>query len=112
MSDEDYARGYAEGYAAREQEMMGLEEVANYWYFRANNPGVKTADQKIIDSIIQGIEVREGRAKRFAELDAEEELMFNQARHLIKTTDLTDVQIAVRSGLFAPTVANIRAGVI
>lgn len=112
MSDEDYARGYAEGYAARDAEVEALQHVADYWYFRACNPNAKTAEEKIVESIIDGMEVRENRRKKYAELDAVEEQKFSQARELIATTDMTDVQIAMQVGLFAPTVANIRTGAI
>lgn len=108
----DYDEGFAAGVASRDAEFEALQHVADYWYFRACNPKAKTADQKIIESIIDGMEVREERRKKRAELDAVEEQMFNHARQLIGETDMTDVQIAVKVGLFAPTVANIRAGVL
>ena len=111
----DYDRGYADGYAARsvesKAEFEALHVVADYWYFRANNPGVKTADQIVVESIIDGMEVRERRARMRAEMDAADAAKFAEARALI-AGGLDDVDIAVKVGLFAPTVANIRAGVL
>jgi hypothetical protein len=104
----DYDAGFEAGRASRDAEFEALEAVADYWYFRACNPGVKTADQKIIDSIIAGKEAVERRQAKYKELDALEEAWFNHARQLISDTDLTDIQIAVKVGLFAPTVAHIR----
>jgi hypothetical protein len=108
----DYERGYAEGYAVREAEFEALSLLADHWYFRACNPTAKTADQKMIESIIEGMDVREERRKKREELDAAEARLFDQARELIANTDLSDVQIAVQVGLFAPVVANLRAGVL
>ena len=105
----DYERGYAEGYAARQAEVDGLERVADYWYFRALNPSAKTPEQKIVESIIDGIEVNEDRRKRFAELDAEEQRKFDEARTLI-AEGMEDIDVAKKVGLFVPIVANIRAG--
>jgi hypothetical protein len=103
-----YDAGFADGKASRDAEVEALNHVADYWYFRACNPGAKTADEQIIDSIIDGMEVRERWEKKRKELDAVEEQMFNQARELIMTTGMTDIQIAVKVGLFAPTVGVIR----
>ncbi len=108
----DYDAGFEAGKASRDAEVDALQHVADYWYFRACNPGVKTADEKIIDSIIAAKESLEQRRLKYIELDAVEEMAFAGARALIRETDLTDVQIAMKVGLFAPTVANIRAGVL
>jgi hypothetical protein len=105
----DYDAGFEAGKASRDAEFEALHHVADYWYFRALNPNAKTADQKIVESIIDGMEVREYRAKKRAELDAMEDQMLQSARGMVMTTDMTDIQIAMKVGLFAPTVANIRA---
>lgn len=107
----DYERGYAEGYAAREAEFEGLQRVADYWYFRALNPSAKPPEQKMIDSIIDGMEANEARAKRYAELDAEEQERFQQARALI-AEGYSNIAVAVKVGLFLPIVENLRAGVL
>lgn len=108
----EYDAGFAAGRASRDEEFEGLQRVADYWYFRACNPGARTMDQKLIETIIDGMEANEERKRKWSELDEIELMTFNQARDLIKTTDLTDLQIAVKVGLFAPTVANLRAGVL
>src|SRR5688500_12901078 len=95
----EYERGYAEGYAAREAEFEGLERVADHWYFRALNPNAKTPDQKMIESIIDGMEANEERRKRFAELDAEEQRRFDEARTLI-AEGMEDIDVAKKVGLF------------
>jgi hypothetical protein len=107
----DYDRGYAAGRESRDAEFEALEAVADYWYFRANNPGVKTTEQKVIDSIIAGMEVREARMKRHAELDAIEQERFTEARELI-AQGMDDVAVATTVGLFLPIVQNLRAGVL
>lgn len=107
----DYERGYAEGYAARESEFRGLERVADYWYARALNPSLKTPEQKVVESIIDGMEVNEERRKRFAELDAEEQQRFDDARALI-AEGMSNIDVAKKVGLFVPTVENIRAGTL
>lgn len=107
----DYERGYADGYAAREVEFDGLQRVADYWYLRALNPDAKTTDQKLVEDIIDGIEVNEYRARMRAELDAADAARFEEARVLI-ASGLPDMAIAVKVGLFLPIVQNIRAGVL
>jgi len=107
----EYERGYAEGYAAREAEFAGLERQLDYWYFRAMNPGVKTADEKVVDSIIEGMEVNERRAKQWAALDAVEQELFAEARGLI-AEGMDDMEVAAKVGLFIGVVQNLRAGVL
>lgn len=106
----DYERGYAEGYAVREAEFEGLERVADYWYFRALNPTAKSPEQKMVDSIIEGMEVNAERAKRFAELDAEEQAKFEEARSLLPS--MTDIEVAKKVGLLVTVVANLRSGAL
>lgn len=106
-----YEQGYADGYAAREAEFEGLQRQLDYWYFRACNPGVKTADQKMIESIIQGMEVNEERRKKFAALDAAEAEMFEEARALL-AQGKSDIEVATEVGLFLPIVENLRTGVL
>lgn len=108
----EYDAGFEAGRASRDAEFEGLQRLADYWYFRACNPNAKTMDQRIIETIIDGMEVNEERKRKWHELDDIEQMSFNKARDLIRTTDQTDVQIAIACGLFAPTVANIRAGVL
>ena len=103
-----YDAGFAAGRASRDEEFEGLQRVADYWYFRALNPHAKTMDQKLIETIIDGMEANEERKRKWHELDDIELLTMNNARDLIRTTDMTDIQIAVKVGLFAPTVANLR----
>ena len=107
----EYQRGYAAGYAAREAEFEGLQRVADYWYFRALNPNAKTSDQKMVESIIDGMEVNERWTRLRAELDAEEQARFQQARDLIAEGH-SNVDVAVKVGLFLPIVENLRAGVL
>lgn len=107
----EYERGYAEGYAAREAEFEGLQRVADYWYFRACNPGSKTTAEKVVNSIIVGMEVNEEWRRKRDELDAVEQAMFAEARGLI-AEGLDDMTIATKVGLFAPIVENIRSGVL
>jgi hypothetical protein len=107
----EYERGYAEGYAARESEFEGLQRVADYWYFRACNPGAKSADEKAVDSIIAGMEANEEWRRKREALDAAEHALFDEARGLI-AEGLDDVTIATKVGLFVPIVENIRAGVL
>lgn len=107
----EYERGYAEGYAAREAEFEGLQRQADYWYFRAMNPGVKTADEQVVDSIIEGMEVNERRAKQWAALDAVEQELFAEARGLI-AEGMDDMEVAAKVGLFIGVVQNLRAGVL
>lgn len=108
---DEYNRGYADGYAAREIEFEGLQRQVDYWYLRALNPDVKTPEQKMVESIMDGIEVNEYRARRRAELDAADEERFAEARALIAAGE-EDVAIAVKVGLFLPVVQNIRAGAL
>lgn len=107
----EYDRGYADGYAAREAEFEGLQRQLDYWYFRACNPGAKTADQKMVESIIQGMEVNEERRKKWAALDAAEAEMFEEARALL-AQGKSDIEVATEVGLFLPIVENLRAGVL
>jgi hypothetical protein len=107
----EYDQGYADGIASRDPEVEALQRIADYWYFRANNPGIKTAEQKIVESIIDGIEVNERRRKVREELDAVEAALFDDARGLI-AEGLDDATVARKVGLFLPIVANIRAGVL
>jgi hypothetical protein len=111
VSDDDYDAGFAAGQASRNPEIDALQRIADYWYFRANNPGVKTVEQTVVDSIIDGMEVNERRRKVREELDAVEAALFDEARALI-AEGLDDVTVAVKVGLFVPIVANIRAGVL
>jgi hypothetical protein len=108
----DYDRGFAAGQASRNAEFAALHRVADYWYYRACNPGAPSPEQKVVDSIIAGMEINEERKRKREELDAAEAALFNEARRLLSETDLDDVQIAVKVGLFAPIVTNIRAGVL
>lgn len=105
----EYERGYADGYAAREAEFEGLQRVADYWYFRALNPNAKSPERKMIDSIIDGMEANEERARRWAELDAAEQEAFQRARDLIAEGH-SNVDVAMKVGLFLPIVENLRAG--
>lgn len=107
----EYERGFAAGYASRDTEYEALEQVADYWYFRANNPGVKTHEQKVVESIIDGMEVRAERERIRVELDAVESRMFEEARALI-ADGLSDIDVAKKVGLFVPIVKNLRAGVL
>ena len=106
-----YDTGFAAGRASRDEEFEGLQRIADYWYFRAVNPGVPSPEQKIVDSIIDGIEVNERREKVRAELDAVEAALFEEARVLM-ADGMDDIDIAKKVGLFLPVVANIRAGVL
>jgi len=110
MSD-DYLAGYEAGRASRDAEFEGLQRVADYWYFKALNPGVKTYDEKMVDSIIAGMEANEQRRKQFEELDAREKELFQRARELIDD-GMDDVDVAKQVGLFLPIVQNLRAGVL
>ena len=108
----DYDRGYADGMAAAQAKIDGLERVADYWYFKANNPGVLTPGERVVASIADGMDAEEERRKRYARLDLIEAKKFSTARRLIADGMTSDVEVAKRSGLFAPTVANIRGGVL
>lgn len=107
----DYQRGYADGYAAREVEFEGLERVADYWYARALNPNLPSPEQKMVNSIIAGMEANEERARRYAALDAVEKELFDEARALI-AEGMSDIDVAKKVGLFVPIVENLRAGVL
>lgn len=107
----EYDAGFADGRASREAEFEGLQRVADYWYLRALNPGVKSPEEKIVDSIIDGMEVNERWEKTRADLDAVEAAMFDEARALI-AEGYDDLDIAKKVGLFLPIVANIREGVL
>ena len=85
--------------------------VADAWYFRANNPRKDWPEHKMVNSIIEGMEVNEERARTYAALDAVEQELFADARSLI-AEGFTDLQVATRVGLFLPIVANLRAGVL
>jgi hypothetical protein len=106
-----YQSGFEAGRASRDEEFEALERVADYWYFRANNPGLKTTEQKIIDSIISGMEANEERRKKYAELDEAERVLFQRARDLIEI-GVSDVDVAREVGLFLPIVENLRTGVL
>lgn len=99
------------GRASRDEEVEALQRIADYWYARANNPGMKSPEQKIVDSIIDGMEVNERRRKIREELDAAEKELFQQARDLI-AEGMDDVTVATTVGLFLPIVENLRAGVL
>jgi hypothetical protein len=105
----EYDSGYAAGRASRDDEVDALQRLADFWYFRANNPRSEWPEVKMVNSIIDGQEANEERRKRWAELDAEEQRRFDEARALI-AEGMDDVDVAVKVGLFVPTVANIRAG--
>jgi hypothetical protein len=107
----EYDRGYAAGLAARDHEVEGLRRVADYWYARACNPNAKTFEQKVIDSLITGMQENEERDRKRAELDAIDAAKFERARVLIGE-GLDDVTIAMQVELFVPTVENIRAGAL
>jgi hypothetical protein len=107
----DYDAGFEAGKASRDAEFDALHRVADYWYFRACNPGVKTAEQKVVDSIIAGMEVNERWEKKRQQLDEAEQVLFDQARALI-AEGMDDIDVASKVGLFLPVVANIRAGVL
>lgn len=107
----EYDRGFAAGKASRDAEVDALNRVADYWYFRANNPGVKTMEQQIVDSIITGMEVNEARRKRREELDAAEQELFDQARALL-AEGYSNIAVAAKVGLFLPIVENLRAGAL
>lgn len=106
-----YEHGYEAGRASRDHEVEALERAADYWYFRANNPRSEWPEVKMVNSIIDGMEANEERAKRFAELDAEEQQKFDAARALI-AEGLADIDVAKKVGLFVPIVENIRAGTL
>lgn len=107
----EYDRGFADGAASRDVEFEALHRVADYWYFRACNPGVKTPDEKVVESIIDGIEVNERWRKKREDLDAAEEVLFEEARVLI-AEGMDDIDVAKKVGLFLPIVQNLRAGVL
>ena len=107
----EYDAGFTAGQASRDEEVNALNRIADYWYFRAMNPGAKTPEEKIVDSIIDGMEVNERREKIRAELDAVEAAMFDEARTLI-AEGYQDIDIAAKVGLFLPVVVNLRAGVL
>jgi hypothetical protein len=106
-----YDAGFAAGRASRDEEFEGLQRVADYWYRRALHPSEPSPEQKIVDSIIDGMEVNERRERVRAELDAVEAALFEEARVLM-ADGMDDIDIAKKVGLFLPVVANIRAGVL
>lgn len=106
-----YDRGFDDGVASRDAEVDALMRVADYWYFRAQNPGVKTADQRVVESIIDGMEINEERARRYAALDAAEQEMFARARARLNQ-GATAIEVATEVGLHLPIVNNIQAGVL
>lgn len=107
----DYERGFEAGQASMRAEVDAVQRIADYWYFRANNPRAKWPESVMVNSIIEGMEVNEERQRRFAELDAEEQRKFDDARSLI-AEGLGDIDIAKKVGLFVPIVENIRAGTL
>lgn len=107
----EYERGFADGVASREAEVEALKRVADDWYFRANNPRSAWPEVKVVQSIIDGMEVNEERAKKYAELDRIEQEKFAEARDLIEQ-GMEDVAVATTVGLFLPIVKNLRAGVL
>jgi hypothetical protein len=107
----EYDRGYADGRASRDEEFEGLQRQCDYWYFRALNPAAPSPEAKMVNSIIDGMEVNERWAKKRAEMDAEEQERFERAKALIGD-GLDDVAIATQVGLFLPIVENLRAGVL
>ena len=107
----EYDAGFAAGRASRDEEFEGLQRVADYWWFRCLNPGVRSPEQKIVDDIITGMEINEERRRTRERLDAVEAAMFDEARELIDA-GLDDIDIAKKVGLFLPIVANLRAGVL
>lgn len=107
----EFESGFEAGRASRDAEVEALQRVADFWYFRANNPGVKTADEKVVESIIDAMEVNERRRKIRDELDAVEAAMFDEARTLI-AEGMDDSEVARKVGLFLPIVENLRAGVL
>lgn len=110
MTD-DYERGFAEGRASRDADIEALERVADFWYFRANNPRSEWPEVKMVNSIIDGKEANEERARRYAELDAEEQRKFQEARGLL-AEGLSDIDVARKVGLLVTVVANLRSGVL
>lgn len=107
----EYDSGYEAGRASRDDEVEALQRIADFWYFRANNPRSEWPEVKMINSIVDGMEANEERRKRFAELDAEEQRKFDEARALI-AQGLGNIEVATKVGLFVPTVQNIRAGTL
>jgi hypothetical protein len=107
----DYDAGFEAGCRSRDAEFDALHRVADFWYFRANNPGVKTPDEQVVESIIDGMEVNERRRKVREELDAVEAALFQEARVLI-AEGMEDNDVARKVGLFLPIVENLRAGVL
>lgn len=107
----EYDRGFAAGVASRDVEVAALERVADYWYFRALNPGAVSPEGKMVNTLIQGMQENEERNRKRAELDAADAAKFSEARRLI-AEGLSDTEVAVKVELFAPTVANIRAGAL
>jgi hypothetical protein len=107
----EYDRGYAAGRASRDDEFEALQRVADYWYFRAQNPGAPSPEKVLVESIIDGMEVNEERRKKYAELDAAEQELFQRARDLIEI-GVEDIEIAKEVGLFLPVVRNLREGVL
>jgi hypothetical protein len=110
-SSAEYESGFADGRASRDAEVEALNRIADYWYFRANNPGAKTPGEKVVDDIIAGMEVNEERRRTREALDAAEKELFQKARDLI-AEGMEDLDVAATVGLFLPIVQNLRAGVL
>jgi len=107
----DYDAGFAAGRASRDEEFEALQRVADYWYFRALNPDAKSPEERIVDSIIDGMEINEERRRARERLDAVEAELFDEARALIAEGQ-DDIAVATKVGLFLPIVQNLRAGVL
>jgi hypothetical protein len=106
-----YASGFKDGSASRNAEVEALQRMVDFWYFRANNPRSSWPEVKMVNSLIDGMEANEERARLYAELDRREEELFSRARALI-AEGKEDLAIATEVGLFLPIVANLRAGVL
>lgn len=105
-----YAAGFHDGHDSRDAEVAALHRVADYWYARANNPQLAVDERRALRTLGDGIEENERRARVNARHDAEERALFDRARAMLD--EHTDIDIAVKLGLYLPMVENIRAGVL